>query len=726
MKKVLTIILIAVFAMSLFADIQQQSIREKLKAVQIDQIQKRISRSINNDPPEWVMENAPVDLTTNYYDYSPGSYNKSPIKVQPNQGGVYMIYHGRDLAASTRRIWASYVDASGNVTETGTNCSTFDLHEGYPGMDIDPTTGDPFAAWHVNFDDDVQYEDALSYDQYHIIYGPTLWATATPVFDNSEPENYPLPHPDTDDFLWPQVEVTPSPVDGMSRIWVLVNNSGSNGSSPGSNVVFGYTDANVAAITDIANLTWTWATIPELDAMDVDGDDWNRAFISLIASSDGSKIAIVGHTLGKTGDSESPCVFLNENYGEGDFTYYHTDYEGEYGEFRFITEDPLDYFGSDSLFVSYSQAGHFSANFVGAADEKIVFVTNMGLQTMQDSWYPSLLGVKSTSFDLNTHEFGLKDITPIRYEDDGTKLLPDNTNNTPNLWWDIDEDGVIDETYTGDDGVEKPSMISEYPIYNPNTDNAFHYNTNKIAINKEYNLIAAVWSDGTMAKYAADYPDDPDYASWATAPEIAIAVSNDNGDTWSEPLKLNGNPTDVSEEDYVGGYVEALDGMIPSFVYPSETVEDIEEIEGELWGTVHFLFLDDNTYGSEIIDSAPATGGMMKYMSLRLNFGPGSGANDGNTSSVPAVSTLSNYPNPFNPTTTINYTTKVAGNVNVGVYNIKGQLVKTLVNKYQTADAHSVTWNGNDENGNKSVSGVYFYKLSTNDTVEVQKMLMLK
>ena len=621
MKKILSLALITMLTLSLFAKLQKQSIREKLRAVEIEVIQQRISRSINNAPPQWVMENAPVDLTPNYYDYAPGSYNKSPIKVQPLQGGVYMVYHGRESAASTRRIWASYVDASGVVTETGTHCSTNDVHEGYPGMDIDAGTGDPFVAWHANTDGDANYEIPLTFDQYHIIWGPSLWATAYPIFDNSEPGNYPLPHPLTDEFLWPQVEVTPSPTEGLSRIWVMGNNAGSNGTNPGSNIVLGYTDTDVEDIWNISNLTWTWVTLPELDAMDVDGDNWNRAFLSLIASSDGSKIAVVGHTLGSEGDSQSPVVFLNENYGEGDFTYYHTDFDGEYGDWRFFVDNPLNNFEEGELYISYSQAGHFSADFVGADDEKILFAANMGLQTIEDTWYPNLLSVKSTTFDLISHEFDLKDITPIRYNDDGTKLLPDNTNSTPNTWWDVDEDGEID-VIIYIEGEERPSLVSEYPIYHPNTDNGFHYNTTKIAVNKENNLVAAVWSDATMAKFATDYPDDPDYASWANSPEIVICVSSDNGSTWSEPLKLNGNSEDVNSGSYVGGFVDELEGMIPSFVYPSQTIEDVQaDGEGNLWGTIHFMFLDETTYGSEIIINDPATGGMMKYMALRLNFG---------------------------------------------------------------------------------------------------------
>ena len=87
---------------------------------------------------------------------------------------------------------------------------------------------------------------------------------------------------------------------------------------------------------------------------------------------------------------------------------------------------------------------------------------------------------------------------------------------------------------------------------------------------------------------------------------------------------------------------------------------------------------------------------------------------------------LTNYPNPFNPTTTISFDLPEESKVKIEIYNIKGQKVKTLANdKYQTGN-HQVIWNGTDEN-NKSVgSGVYFYKMETADVTVMKKCLLLK
>ena len=88
---------------------------------------------------------------------------------------------------------------------------------------------------------------------------------------------------------------------------------------------------------------------------------------------------------------------------------------------------------------------------------------------------------------------------------------------------------------------------------------------------------------------------------------------------------------------------------------------------------------------------------------------------------------LQNYPNPFNPQTNINYSIPEEGNVELSVYNIKGQKVKTLVNEPQISGEHTVVWNGTNKQNKRVASGVYFYKLEINDSkLLINKMLLLK
>jgi pyrrolidone-carboxylate peptidase len=88
---------------------------------------------------------------------------------------------------------------------------------------------------------------------------------------------------------------------------------------------------------------------------------------------------------------------------------------------------------------------------------------------------------------------------------------------------------------------------------------------------------------------------------------------------------------------------------------------------------------------------------------------------------------LCNYPNPFNPTTTISFTTlQSCPKVEVMIYNLKGQTVKKIFRQNLPAGQHSIIWNGDDTQGNAVSSGVYFYQVKTQQRSEMNKMLLLK
>jgi len=94
---------------------------------------------------------------------------------------------------------------------------------------------------------------------------------------------------------------------------------------------------------------------------------------------------------------------------------------------------------------------------------------------------------------------------------------------------------------------------------------------------------------------------------------------------------------------------------------------------------------------------------------------------------IPKTYQLSqNYPNPFNPQTTIKYDLPDPGNVNIAVYNILGQKVKTLADEYQEAGYKQVSWDGKDDGGREVASGIYFYKIKTIGFEKTKKMVLLK
>jgi hypothetical protein len=84
------------------------------------------------------------------------------------------------------------------------------------------------------------------------------------------------------------------------------------------------------------------------------------------------------------------------------------------------------------------------------------------------------------------------------------------------------------------------------------------------------------------------------------------------------------------------------------------------------------------------------------------------------------------FPNPFNPETTIRYELPTTSNVHLAVYNIKGQLVKTLVDETETAGVRTVTWNGRSNDGSALPSGMYVCRMIASGNVFQCKMMLMK
>ena len=94
-----------------------------------------------------------------------------------------------------------------------------------------------------------------------------------------------------------------------------------------------------------------------------------------------------------------------------------------------------------------------------------------------------------------------------------------------------------------------------------------------------------------------------------------------------------------------------------------------------------------------------------------------------------AFSLSQNFPNPFNPSTVISYTIPEQSEqvaVKLNVFNIRGQVVKTLLDQVQGPGIYTVEWDGMDNSGRRAASGVYFYRISAGDFVSMRKMVLLK
>ncbi len=160
-------------------------------------------------------------------------------------------------------------------------------------------------------------------------------------------------------------------------------------------------------------------------------------------------------------------------------------------------------------------------------------------------------------------------------------------------------------------------------------------------------------------------------------------------DRATAPPMDNGSPGDFGDPGY---------GICPfDFAYPSGAASYMGSTQGLPLGDLNW-FPDALSIDDEGLVSAPEV----------FNLGD-------------------NYPNPFNPSTTVKYQLGKASKVNLTIYNALGQVVKVLVNNDdQVAGSHQVQWNGRDNVGNMVASGVYLYKLQADDNTQTKKMLLLK
>ena len=181
-------------------------------------------------------------------------------------------------------------------------------------------------------------------------------------------------------------------------------------------------------------------------------------------------------------------------------------------------------------------------------------------------------------------------------------------------------------------------------------------------------------------------------------PPAHVNIDNTTGlMTWEDP-SMEG----------LTGFEIYLNGELEGIVEP-----DIEEymfiglMEGEIYTVAIIAIYEDGE--SEIVE-------------VEFIYTP-TGTSDNELS---AVSLMGNYPNPFNPETTIRFSTSKEGYVDLSIYNLQGQKVTTLVNGVLKAQSHNIVWDGRNESGNRVSSGVYIYQVQSENETAEGRMILLK
>ncbi len=724
MKRVTFFLVLIVLVSSLLADDLMQPVGPD-KSLTSPRNASGFMYSSTRDRPAWEFIVDPTSIISSYYDYMPGNYCSLPFRIQPEisnpyglpAGGGYAIFMSIETVTAERRIYYAYIDVDGNVTAADP-ISTNDVRQGFPGLDIDCVTANPFAAWHAVVEPDNSYDVLSSYDLYHMMGTPGLWIDEFLSIDNPEAGEPTTGFAD-DEFIWPSLFTSDSsPLGGdYRRVFVTGNNyTTSHGalSQPSENALLSYADFNTDDLNNQSTLDWNYRTMAQMDAWNAEDPIWMRPMKGCAVAD--NLVAYAGYVIDYDATISDAFVLINENYGEGPFEFYSSDFI--FDQWNPLNEDDTAYLYSDEatpmtpyiVSQEFFESGHMNVQFKdnnnkitwsGAMAITFDALDGNGPGYFEPTWcqvYP-----KEIVFDLNTHEFSFKDL----YIEGA-----DPNNHVPMVPWDLDEDGLVDSY----DANGWPEWVYNWPNLYPV--DAFTYNKFKTVATG--NWLVCVWSDGTKAKRF--YDGDNSFADWEAVPEIAIIISADHGETWSEPIFMNANET------------PELAGQIPSYIYPGDKIEIISNTPGNYHGKVHLFYLDDNDFGSSINGNGLNNGGELMYAALDIEFPDAWVPVSTDDNEIPALGFLAqNYPNPFNPSgagrslsTTIKYEIKEAGNVTIEVFNIKGQKVKTLVNEYHTANNYSTVWNGINDNNECVSSGVYFYKMHAGRYTSTRKMVLMK
>lgn len=192
-----------------------------------------------------------------------------------------------------------------------------------------------------------------------------------------------------------------------------------------------------------------------------------------------------------------------------------------------------------------------------------------------------------------------------------------------------------------------------------------------------------------------------------------------------------GESGDLFVVDWILGSVLRFDGQTGRF--KSNFITGMQNTEGFVFGPDSSLYLCDwsrntiNRYdrSGRLLGIFANSGGM--HAPNSVTFGPSSATAVTNRESMPQDFALQqNYPNPFNPNTVIRFALPVRGQTRLTIYNIAGQLVRTLLDSVLSAGAHAVAWNSRDDRGRLVAAGEYLYRIEAGSFVEVKKMAFVR
>ncbi|MBI9031747.1 T9SS type A sorting domain-containing protein [bacterium] len=231
-----------------------------------------------------------------------------------------------------------------------------------------------------------------------------------------------------------------------------------------------------------------------------------------------------------------------------------------------------------------------------------------------------------------------------------------------------------------------------------------------------------VYPDSSLTKLAIDYlylatrASSEDYSNLRSYLDFKIPT-----ETLATYIKKEEVKTKcfVKEEDYITA-ISRLQLILDN---PETVADSIFALIDQA-----YCYMNLANQGSKALpDVSVKTPDFASYMDFLYDLSLFSEQNSFNNQLIPSVLNIeSNYPNPFNPETTISYSIPKDGKVLVSVYNLKGQKVKQLLNDHVIAGRHKVIWDGRNSQGQYVSSGLYFVKIKHSNMHRLHKMMLMK
>ncbi len=300
-------------------------------------------------------------------------------------------------------------------------------------------------------------------------------------------------------------------------------------------------------------------------------------------------------------------------------------------------------------------------------------------------------------------------------------------------------------TFRADIPRQEPGTEVRYYIEAQADNGAYSYNP--AHAEKEYYAYrvefgmegSAVVINELMASNDKTLPDiQGDYDDWIELHNVSNATVDLSGkfltDDYEEPKKWKfPGGTIIEPHDYLLVWADNDTGDSPGLHTSFKLSKSGEEV---------FLFdsdengnelMDGTTFGSQITDvswgclpDGKKPFQLLSAPSPNTSNETGTGIDSGSHLTMSGYKLYQNFPNPFNPTTTIRYKVPAESNVELIVYDILGRKVAVLVNEVVQAGVHEAVWDAKDKNGNPVGSGVYIYKFFAGEYTNHGKVLLLR